>query len=112
MHTRFTVRFRSLLNRACYEYLLHGPGGRGCHGRAPESRGGWVSWGASAVRGQIVPSGISPVGNPRRLPNGRLAPPPWCPGTYQVTVSAITSPPSGAGPHVKPFGSATFTVKR
>ena len=109
--TTFTVRFRLLLNGASYLYRLYGPGGKDCQGRAQLTYG-WQSGYPDSVRGQIAINSYKAPGDGVVYTHGRPGLPPWCPGSYRITVSASTTGPVTIGPSVVPFGSATFVVRR
>ncbi len=94
-HTNFMVHFRLLLNGADYSYRLSGTL---CPAITPAGGSGG---GTNDLRGRIWSEAIDAV-------QGQA----WCPGTYHVSVATmggarrvVTYPP-------RPFGTASFTVKR
>ena len=83
------MHFRNLLNEATYAFHLSGTH---CPSiTVPAGAGG----GPSDLRGHMNTSGVG---------GGT-----WCPGTYHLSISVMSNP--HARPH-KPFGTATFTVRR
>jgi hypothetical protein len=88
-HTNFNVHFQVLLNGAGYAYRLSG---RKC---SAITLNGGDGGGTDDLRGRIW-SDLVDVGSGQT----------WCPGTYRLSVTIM-----GRGP-ARPFGTATFTVKR
>jgi hypothetical protein len=94
--TRFTIHFRVLLNGADYRYRFTGtpcpaftfPGGTG---KPNALRGSLWSDGVGAVQGESL-----------------------CPGSYRVSVTVMDFGRGGGPrqPAARPFGSASFTVRR
>ena len=88
-HTTFMVHFEVLLNGAGYAYRLSGTT---CHAITPNGGDGG---GYEDLRGRIWSDQVGAV-------QGQA----WCPGTYHLSVSIAGRQPA------RPFGTATFTVKR
>lgn len=94
-HTIFKVHFQVLLNNADYSYRLSGT-------KCPAiTLNGGDGGGTNDVRGRIWSDQVDAV-------DGQS----WCPGTYHLSVATmggerrvVTYPP-------RPFGTATFKVKR
>ncbi len=93
-HANFKVNFRVLLNHTGYRYTITGPrcrrfrfskGGTGLN----YFRGYWWSNPIGAVPGQAL-----------------------CPGTYRISVTAVRLTARPPTHFAKPFGTATFTVRR
>jgi len=94
--TTFALHFRILLNDADYQYTFTGtkcpqitfPGGSG--GGTNDLRGRIFGVALDAVAGQS-----------------------WCPGTYHVSATVMDLGRGGSLKHpARPFGTATFTVRR
>jgi len=95
-HAKYAVHFRLLLNGADYRFKMSGThcpqitfagGGGGGYG---DLRGRILSYDLDAVTGQT-----------------------WCPGTYRISVRVMDLGRYGNLKHPgRPFGSATFTVRR
>jgi hypothetical protein len=95
-HTMFKLHFRVLLNDADYTYRLTGT-------RCPAITGnGGDGGGTNDLRGRIWTDVVDAVAGQR-----------WCPGTYHLCATVMDLGRHGALRHpAKPFGTATFTVRR
>lgn len=99
--TAFRIQWRLLLSDADYEINATGPNGTGCRGASDLNP--IVGGGLNDVRGQLY--GVTIPG--ASGPNG------WCPGTYQVSLTLYDLGLAGGLKQPdRPFGTATFTVKR
>jgi hypothetical protein len=95
-HTNFMVHFRVLVNGGDYSYRLSGAK---CPGITPAGGGGG---GTDDLRGRIWAGIVDAV-------QGQA----WCPGTYHLSVTIMDLGRHGGLKHpARPFGTATFTVKR
>jgi hypothetical protein len=101
IHARFSVSFRSLLNRARYQYVVSGPGGSGCT-KTTTGGDGWVNFGALGVRGERITHALSA---------GYMGRSAWCPGTFRISVRASVPAHGSWRNGLGAFGAATVTVR-
>jgi hypothetical protein len=94
--TTFALHFRILLTDADYRYTFTGTR---CPGITfPGGSGG----GTNDLRGRIFGVALDAVAGQT-----------WCPGTYQVSATVMDLGRAGSLKHpARPFGTATFTVRR
>lgn len=103
--TTFKLQWRVLLSDADYKISAAGPNRTGCRGASDLD--GVDGGGVNDVRGQLYGVTIPPDGNPDNSSDG------WCAGTYQVSVTLYDLGLAGGLKHPdRPFGAATFTVRR
>jgi hypothetical protein len=93
----YMVHFRVLLNHADYAYSFSAP-------RCPGlSLSGGEGGGRNDIRGHRFSGSLS----------GNVPSTGWCPGTYRISVRVMDLGRAGNLKHpTKPFGAATFTVRR
>lgn len=95
-HTNFQVHFQVLLNDADYSYQLSGTS---CPGITVNGGDGG---GTNDLRGRIWSDQVVAVEGQR-----------WCPGTYHLSATVMDLGRHGNLKRpAKPFGTATFTVRR
>lgn len=103
--TTFKLQWRVLLSDADYKISATGPNRAGCRGASDLN--GVDGGGVNDVRGQLYSVTIRPDGNPGNSSDR------WCAGTYQVSVTLYDLGLVGGLKHPdRPFGTATFTVRR
>ena len=95
--TKFTFHFHALLNEATYTTRISGPAA--CRGHYLYGASPAEGPPADNLRGHIY---NAPLGSSHTK---------WCPGTYHLSVTAISGPFDHAlNAPAKPFGTTTFAV--
>lgn len=96
-HTNFMLHFRVLLNHANYTYKLSGTN---CP--AITVNGGDGGGGALGLRGRVWSDVVDAVAEQT-----------WCPGIYHLSAAVMElRRNANVKAHTRPFGTATFTVRR